>query len=93
VCAQVAVVLLVLAPPLPLQGLIDLLGVLAITAGAVFIAYALLSLGKVGAASTRPRLGGANVRAVLHRRPQIQLLLQRVQRDGQEGAPGGRGAA
>jgi hypothetical protein len=44
---QVAVLLLILAPPMQLKGLIDLVGTLAITAGIVFMGYALFSLGKV----------------------------------------------
>ncbi len=45
--------LLILVPPLPLRGLIDLAGTLAITAGVVFIIYGVFSLGKV---SSRRRL-------------------------------------
>lgn len=47
---QVAVLLLIIVPPLPLKGLIDLAGILAITAGLVFIMYGVFSLGRVSGA-------------------------------------------
>lgn len=44
--AQTAALLLILVPPMSLKGLIDLLGTLLITAGLVFIAYGLFTLGR-----------------------------------------------
>lgn len=44
--AQISVLVLVLLPPIPLTGLVDFLGTLAITAGIVFILYGILSLGR-----------------------------------------------
>jgi hypothetical protein len=44
--AQIATFILILFPPIPLQGLVDLLGTLSMAAGVVFAIYALLSLGR-----------------------------------------------
>lgn len=44
--AQAATLLLIFFPPMGLQGLLDLVGTLALTCGLVFIGYALVSLGR-----------------------------------------------
>mmetsp|Transcript_12694 Transcript_12694/g.27501 ORF Transcript_12694/g.27501 Transcript_12694/m.27501 type:complete len:304 (+) Transcript_12694:94-1005(+) len=44
--AQIAALALIVFPPVPLVGLIDLVGTLALTSGLVFIGYGLLSLGR-----------------------------------------------
>lgn len=53
--AQVAVMMLFLFPPFALKGLIDLVGTLAVTAGSVFIAYAVVSLGRNFSPLPQPR--------------------------------------
>lgn len=53
--AQVATVLLVIFPPVPLYGLIDLVGTLSLTTGLVFLAYSLFSLGRNISPMPQPR--------------------------------------
>eukprot|EP00879_Flechtneria_rotunda_P005547 GHRR01005840.1.p1 GENE.GHRR01005840.1~~GHRR01005840.1.p1 ORF type:complete len:253 (+),score=64.60 GHRR01005840.1:382-1140(+) len=53
--AQIAVIVLVLLPPFQLTGLVDIAATLLITAGLVFICYALLSLGRYFSPLPAPR--------------------------------------
>eukprot|EP00775_Hariotina_reticulata_P007027 gene7027-7241_t len=53
--AQIAAVVLVLAPPFQMTGLVDILATLLITAGVVFMVYALLSLGRFISPLPAPR--------------------------------------
>lgn len=53
--AQVAVFLLVVFPPIPLRGLVDMVGTLAVTAGVVFMIYGLFSLGRNFSPLPQPR--------------------------------------
>ncbi|MEW5298703.1 MAG: hypothetical protein WDW36_001794 [Sanguina aurantia] len=55
VLAQAAAICLLIFPPVAMVGLVDLLGTLAITTGAGFFLYALLSLGRNFSPMAQPR--------------------------------------